>query len=60
MPLETYTNGDNDQPTTCPRDGARTEIIEEMIWDEDNWRQKHRCLDRSCRHTFVLESGDGL
>lgn len=44
---------DNEQPTTCPRCGARTDFVE--------WRykgiliQKHFCLWQYCKYVFIGE-----
>lgn len=46
--LDVYCNDNNDQPTTCPKCGARTEF--ENIADD---KQQHKCL--SCRYEFFLD-----
>jgi transposase-like protein len=46
--LEVFTNGDNEQPTTCPYCGARTDFIE-----IDNFKQQHKCL--SCKYEFFMD-----
>ena len=38
--LDTYINGDNSQPKTCPKCGSRTEF-EEIAED----KQQHKCLN---------------
>lgn len=43
--LDCYHNGDNDQPTTCPICGSRTEFI-----DVTNSQQIHECL--CCGYKF--------
>lgn len=46
--LDIYMNGDNDQPTTCPLCGGRTdfkEITEDL--------EQHTCLE--CSYEFILE-----
>ena len=48
--LDVHLNGDNDQPTTCPKCGSRTEF---NILDLE--RQKHRCKDSDCGYEFILE-----
>ena len=40
----------SDQPTTCPKCGNRTEIIEDFISS-----QKHKCLSKNCDFQFILE-----
>ena len=46
--LDTYTNGDNEQPVTCPRCGSRT------AFDQiDPKTQHHRCL--GCIYEFLME-----
>lgn len=45
--LETYMNGDNDQPTTCPKCGSRTEFI-----DLSENKQQHKCY--GCNFVFNL------
>lgn len=49
--LPIYTLGDNDQPTECPKCGARTEFTE--IHDEKE-TQVHLCL--GCEYEFILEA----
>jgi transposase-like protein len=46
--LDTYINGDNSQPTTCPKCGSRTEF-EEISED----KQQHKCLN--CEYEFFLD-----
>lgn len=41
---------DNDQPTTCPKCGVRTDWIE-----IDNDRFFHTCLDKECNYQFIGE-----
>jgi hypothetical protein len=40
----------SDQPTTCPKCGNRTEIINEL-----DACQKHKCLSEECKFQFILE-----
>ena len=47
--MDTFLNGDNDQPTCCPYCGNRTDFYE--LSDE---RQIHRCLNNNCAITFEL------
>jgi len=46
--LDVYVNEDNDQPTTCPKCGNRTEFLQIA----DN-KQQHQCL--SCKYEFFLD-----
>ena len=46
--LDTYVNGDNDQPTTCPMCSCRTDYIEVA---ED--KEQHQCL--GCGYEFFLD-----
>jgi len=46
--LDVFTNGPNDQPTTCPKCSYRTDYIQ----IEDN-KQQHKCID--CRYEFFLD-----
>jgi hypothetical protein len=47
---------DNDQPTTCPKCGARTDFYE--IDNKDEPIQEHYCMQVACSYTFwgVFES----
>ena len=47
--LEVYIG--DDQPTTCPKCGSRTEFIE-----VDDMKQQHKC--NSCEFEFFLEFED--
>lgn len=40
----------SDQPTTCPKCGNRTEIVNAF-----DASQKHKCLSEDCSFQFVLE-----
>ena len=44
----------NDQPTTCPKCGNRTEITFELI-NKVERTQHHKCLTITCRFNFVVE-----
>jgi len=44
----------NDQPVTCPKCGARTNIILDLS-HTTNQTQVHRCLNRKCTNLFVVE-----
>jgi rubredoxin len=46
--LDCYINGDNSQPTTCPKCGGRTEF--EEVADD---KQQHKCLN--CEYEFFLD-----
>ena len=51
--LDVYINGNNDQPTTCPKCSARTEF--EVIAED---KQQHKCLN--CEYEFFLDFEDFL
>lgn len=40
----------SDQPTTCPKCGNRTDIINEF-----EVSQQHKCLSKECEFQFILE-----
>ncbi len=40
----------SEQPTICPKCGARTEIIEDK-----SIMQKHHCINEACNYQFILE-----
>lgn len=40
----------NDQPTTCPKCGVRTEILSDRLL-----MQQHLCLNETCTYEFILE-----
>lgn len=42
-----------DQPVTCPKCGARTEIIVECICPEHT--QMHKCPCERCSYEFLIE-----
>ena len=44
---------DTDQPTTCPKCGARTDFTE--IETTFPFTQIHQCLNKDCRCTFIGE-----
>lgn len=44
---------DNDQPTTCPKCGARTDF--EQFEEDGTIVQKHRCLNINCAFVFLGE-----
>jgi hypothetical protein len=41
---------DDDQPTTCPLCGARTDFTE-----LENGQQEHTCLSPQCGYSFLVE-----
>jgi transposase-like protein len=43
-----------DQPTTCPRCGARTRI-ESLSIDISLIQERHKCPDPLCRYEFLVE-----
>ncbi len=44
----------SDQPTTCPKCSARTEIILDLSHTKDQ-TQIHVCINENCRFAFVME-----
>jgi hypothetical protein len=48
--LPVYSNGDNEQQTTCPICGSRTSYIAPV----GNW-EHHRCLNPGCGYEFMLD-----
>lgn len=44
---------DNDQPTNCPKCGARTDF--EQFEEDGTIVQKHRCLAPNCFYIFLGE-----
>lgn len=44
----------NDQPTTCPKCGNRTEITLELTNTVEK-AQYHKCLSSDCSFNFVVE-----
>jgi|AOAMet11_17_M020_2_1038521.scaffolds.fasta_scaffold10226_2 predicted nucleic-acid-binding Zn-ribbon protein len=53
--LDTYINGDNSQPKTCPKCGSRTEF-EEIAED----KQQHKCLNCKCEFFLDFEEDEIL
>ena len=60
--LDTYTNGDNEQPVTCPICGSRTTFNRHFVMhvtkkqdaDQINSEtQHHKCL--GCPYEFLME-----
>lgn len=48
----------SDQPVTCPRCGARTDIILDLSHTK-NEAQIHQCLAEGCSSVFVVEKDEG-
>ena len=46
----TYT----DQPVTCPKCGARTEITLDLI-ETPEQTQHHKCLSANCSFEFIMQ-----
>ena len=44
----------NDQPTTCPKCGNRTEIIFDFPHSVEKTRY-HKCLTINCKFNFIVE-----
>lgn len=44
----------NDQPVTCPKCGARTDIMLDLS-HTTNQTQIHECLNEKCSNLFVVE-----
>jgi hypothetical protein len=44
----------NDQPTTCPICGSRTELILDLS-DTVEKTQYHKCLAVNCSYKFIVE-----
>jgi hypothetical protein len=53
MIVDIYIMGD--QPTTCSKCGARTEILVESIDEISSITQHNQCLDIKCRYAFMME-----
>lgn len=43
----------SDQPTTCPKCGARTEILLNL-WHTIDKTEIHLCVQKSCGYEFVV------
>lgn len=48
---------DNEQPTGCPKCGARTEFIETII--DEMLVQHHHCPQPLCKYKFIGEFDKG-
>lgn len=44
---------DNDQPTSCPKCGSRTDFKEETF--NNRLIQIHKCLNKKCAKEFIGE-----
>ena len=44
----------NDQPTTCPKCGSRTEITLDLFETQEQ-TQHHNCLSVNCKFEFVMQ-----
>ena len=44
----------NDQPTTCPKCGSRTELILDLC-DTVEKTQYHLCMTVNCKYKFIVE-----
>ena len=53
MTADSFTNGDNDQPITCPKCGSRTDFFEEKDSDGE-YTEIHQCLNESCGYQFNM------
>lgn len=49
----------SEQPVTCPKCGARTDIIFDLAHSTLG-TQIHECLDESCKKIFVTENDEEL
>lgn len=50
----------SDQPTMCPKCGARTEFYEDISPISNEVVQIHTCLSPSCKYRFVVEIDEEL
>lgn len=53
--FEIYLMGD--QPTTCPRCGVRTEMMDYSIGISAKSKY-HTCLSNDCKYIFILEEDE--
>jgi hypothetical protein len=44
----------SDQPTTCPRCGARSEVVLDLS-HTNNRTEVHLCLDKYCKYEFIMQ-----
>lgn len=49
----------SDQPTTCPKCGARTNFFLQLSPVSNEEVQIHKCLSNNCQYEFVVEFEDG-
>lgn len=49
----------SDQPVTCPKCGARTDVMLDLSHTR-NQVQVHQCLSSSCEFVFVVENDNEL
>lgn len=52
MCIDVFTNGENENPITCPKCGARTEWVE---LEREPRSQEHDCLNKQCLYKFIME-----
>jgi hypothetical protein len=48
----------SDQPTTCPKCGARSDFEDYTISDPKNILQIHTCLNLACKFEFLVDCHD--
>jgi hypothetical protein len=48
----------SDQPTTCPKCGARTEFHTQTSPISNENVEVHKCLSKKCQFEFVIEFDD--
>ena len=44
----------SDQPTTCPKCGARSEVILDLAHTNDK-TEVHLCPDNNCNYEFIMQ-----
>jgi hypothetical protein len=44
----------SDQPTTCPKCSARTDILMDFAHTKDQ-TEIHQCLDQNCKYEFIMQ-----
>ena len=47
----------SDQPTTCPKCGLRSEIVLDLL-HEENSAQVHKCSNNKCEFEFVMQDDE--
>lgn len=50
----------NDQPTTCPKCGARTHFTMQISPVSNEAVQIHQCMNQTCQFEFVVETEEML